>query len=172
MTQTRSGADSSAPDDDLRPIVDGHTEDIKIIHGRLDGLEKGQDGLMREVVALRAEGQARASATNSGFDRIGAQVFDLTRQLAAHTGAQEERNRIEQEKLLIAKKKKTEAEASAARSAERTQIWQRVLLVVGALAAVGGMLFSSQHFDTAFWGHINMHPRPKIESPANATPDH
>ncbi|MFT9025899.1 hypothetical protein [Acetobacter indonesiensis] len=170
METTRSGADGSASDGDLRPIVDGHTQQIENIHCRLDGLEKGQDGLMREVVALRAEGQARASATTSGFDRLGTQVFDLTRQLAAHTGAQEERNRIEQEKLQAARKKKIEAEENAARSAARTQIWQRALLLVSAIAAIGGMLFSSEHFDTAFWGHV--HFRPKIESQTNATPNH
>lgn len=159
MTQTQTGGNAAA-DDDLRPIVDGHTQEIRKLHGRLDGVEgevrsfkSGQDAMMERLISVEAQGQERER--NRAQDRVQdrSALTSLAQQIAKLTGAQEERNRQSQERTQTLK---------------RLSIW--IGIMTGVLGMIGATLFSSQTFDTAFWGHFRT--RPHIEAQINATPNH
>ncbi|OUJ03207.1 hypothetical protein HK14_03365 [Acetobacter cibinongensis] len=150
---TQSGVDAPAPEDDLRPIVAGHTHEIKLIHGRLVGLENGYSTLSREVAASRAEAQEWRRNSILRDQSFQGSIDSLTRELSVQNGVQQERNR---------------------QSGEKTEALKRVSILLGMICAVltliSTTLFSSQTFDTAFWGHFRT--RPHVEAQINATPNH
>lgn len=152
MTDEQSAGTPCAADGDLRQIVAGHSLEITDIKGRLGNLEEGQHGLMREVVAVRAEGNARQQATNAGMDRIGIQIADLTRQLAAHTGAQQEQNRL--------------AEANLRR-------WRLRAVIIGLMCTVGAAicstLLSDQEVASTIWVKW-LHWREPWDAPTQPVP--
>ncbi|MBO1326840.1 hypothetical protein K2X14_17240 [Acetobacter sp. TBRC 12305] len=144
MLDERCAAEGGAAEDDLRAVVDGHSQEIAQINGRLDGLEKGQDGLMREVVAIRAEGQARAQAAGTAMTDLRNGLYDLTRQLAEHTGAQKRQAEIAQQALVVAQTREA-----------RIKYWGGVCAIVFCVAgAVGGTLFSSATVDDYVFGDV------------------
>lgn len=153
MTETRSGADGSASDDDLRSIVDGHTQSIDELRRDVANIQGSQKSLEENMIAMRAESQEWRRGSDRRDLDFRSSINALTREIATLNGAEAERNRIKEDRTLLLK---------------------RAAVVIGILctiaSAVGSTLLSSQTVDTAVFGHI--HYRPKIESPANATPDH
>ncbi|KFL87877.1 hypothetical protein AmDm5_1879 [Acetobacter malorum] len=154
MTATQSGGSVVA--DGVHARLDDHEERIAAVERRQDVTDGKLDGISRDIAAVRAEGNARAVATTSGIERLGNQFVDLTRQLATHTGAQEERNRLAQEGL---------------------QRWRTRSVVVGIVctiaAAAGGTILSSQTWDDYLFGNVGfLHhhhipaPTPPAQQPA------
>lgn len=153
MTETRSGADGSASDGDLRSIVDGHTQSIDELRRDVANIQGSQKSLEENMIAMRAESQEWRRGSDRRDLDFRSSIDALTREIATSNGAEAERNRIKE---------------------DRTQLLKRAAVVIGILctigSAVGGTLFSSQTFDTAFWGHFRTHPH--IEAQINATPNH
>ncbi|MCE2578672.1 hypothetical protein [Gluconacetobacter entanii] len=129
---------------DVHGILEDHGERIGSLERWRDGVDGKLDGIRHELGVVRAEGQARSAASAAAMERQSRDIQDLTRQLAEHTGAQKERNRLEQAKLM------------KARIAESR--WKKRAAVLGIvftlLATVGGTLLSSQTWDDFFFANV------------------
>ncbi|BCZ75996.1 hypothetical protein CFR73_07655 [Novacetimonas maltaceti] len=132
------------PTPDVHDILDDHGERIGSLERWRDSADGKMDGIRRELSAVRAEGQAQSAATSAAMDRQSRDIQDLTRQLAEHTGAQKERNRLDQAKL-------TKARIAESRWKKRAAIFGLVFAVFGAL---GGTLLSSQTWDDFFFANV------------------
>lgn len=159
MTEEQSGG-SVAADDDLRPTVERHTQDIAELRQDVGEIKRSQNELRDEVIGMRAEGKQWRASSDQQAETLRSSITSLTREMAVRNGVDQERNR--------------QAEESNRQSQLRTEALKRLSIWVGILTAILGLLgttlFSSQTFDTAFWGHFRTHPR--IEAQANATPNH
>ncbi|GCD48775.1 hypothetical protein BJI49_07580 [Acetobacter pasteurianus] len=120
--------------DGVHARLDDHEERLAAVERRQDVTDGKLDSISRDIAAVRAEGNARQQATNAGMDRIGIQLSDFTRQLAAHTGAQEERNRLAEDSL---------------------RRWKKLAVIVGIFctlgAAIGSTLLSDQEVASTIW---------------------
>lgn len=138
--------------DGVHARLDDHEERLAAVEKRQDVTDGKLDNISRDIAAVRAEGNARQQATNAGMDRIGIQLSDLTRQLAAHTGAQEERNRLAEDSL---------------------RRWKKLAVIVGIFctlgAAVGSTLLSDQEVASTIWVKW-LHWREPWDAPTQATP--
>ncbi len=138
--------------DGVHARLDDHEERLAAVEKRQDVTDGNLDNISRDIAAVRAEGNARQQATNAGMDRIGIQLSDLTRQLAAHTGAQEERNRLAEDSL---------------------RRWKKLAVIVGIFctlgAAVGSTLLSDQEVASTIWVKW-LHWREPWDAPKQATP--
>lgn len=110
--------------------LDNHEERLAAVERRQDIQGSKLDGIIRDIAAVRAEGNARAVATTAGIERLGNQFVDLTRQIAEHTGAQKRQNELDE---------------------ARTRRWQRGSIILGLALAVGGMLLSWQEVASYLW---------------------
>lgn len=107
---------------------------LTAVEERQDGTEDKLDNISRELLVIRTEGKTREVSTNSGFDRIGAQVSALEKGVAALTGAQAERNRLAEEGL------------------RRLRKWAIIIGIFSSMgAAVGGTLLSDQEVASTIW---------------------
>ncbi|MCX2563330.1 hypothetical protein [Acetobacter thailandicus] len=152
MTEEQSGGSAPASDEDLRQIVRDHTQDIAQLRQDVGEIKLSQNNLRDEVIAMRAEGKQWRVNSDQKTESLQTSIDKLTREMAVRNGVEQERNR---------------------QSQERTQALRRLSLFFGMLCAILGListtLFSSQTFDTAFWGHFHLHPR--TESHTHAKPD-
>ncbi len=153
MTEAQ-GARPRASDNDLRAIVGEHAQEISQINGRLDELGKEQHNLMREIVAVRAEGNARAEASVSALSDIRGSVEGLVRQLAEHTGAQKRQNELKEQELRAVKIR-----------GEKIKIWGTVIGIIATLGGmIGGTLLSSQTWDDWAFGSVHfLHRHPHMD---------
>ena len=119
---------------DYHQRLDDHDERLSAVEGRLDATESTVDRISRDIIAIRAEGQARATAQTEGLDRLGAQIQALTVQLAEQTGAQKRQTEL--------------GEASLRR-------WRKIAVVIGICctlgAAIGSTLLSDQEVASTIW---------------------
>lgn len=152
MIEAQSGG-SAAAGDDLRPTVERHTQDIAELRQDVGEIKRSQNELRDEVIGMRAEGKQWRASSDQQAETLRTSIASLTREIAVRNGVDQERNRQSQERTQALK---------------RLSIW--VGIMTGILGLIGTTLFSSQTFDTAFWGHFRTHPR--IEAQANATPNH
>ena len=114
--------------------LDDHEDRIAAVERRQARTEDKLDNITRELVVIRTEGKTREVSTNSGFDRIGAQVSALEKGVAALTGAQAERNRLAEEGL------------------RRLRKWGTIITILSSLgAAIGGTLLSDQEVASTIW---------------------
>lgn len=122
------------------------------IEKRQDGTEDKLDNITRELVVIRTEGKTREVSTNSGFDRIGAQVSALEKGVAALTGAQAERNRLAEEGL------------------RRLRKWGAIITILTTIgAAVGSTLLSDQEVASTIWVKW-LHLREPWDMPTQTAP--
>ncbi|POF63601.1 hypothetical protein CFR73_09800 [Novacetimonas maltaceti] len=129
---------------DVQGILDDHGERIGSLERWRDGVDGKLDDIRHELGAVRAEGKERSAVSAAAMERQSRDIQDLTRQLAEHTGAQKERNRLEQAKL-------TKARIAESRWKKRAAICGLVFAVFGA---VGGTLLSSQTWDDFFFANV------------------
>lgn len=119
---------------DLTSRLDDHDDRLSAVEGRLGAAETTLDMISRDIVAIRAEGQARSAAQTAGLDRLGGQIQALIVQSAKQTGAQEEQSRLAKESL---------------------NRWRKIAVIVGiictASAAVGSTLLSDQEVASTIW---------------------
>ena len=119
---------------DLTQRLDAHDERLTAVEGRLDATEGTVDRISRDIIAIRAEGQARSAAQTAGLDRLGNQIQALTVQLAEQTGAQKRQTEL--------------GEASLRR-------WRKIAVIIGIVctlgAAVGSTLLSDQEVASTIW---------------------
>lgn len=138
--------------DGVHARLNDHEERLAAVERRQDVTDGKLDSISRDIAAVRAEGNARQQATNAGMDRIGIQLSDLTRQLAAHTGAQEERNRLAEDSL---------------------RRWKKLAVIVGLFctlgAAVGSTLLSDQEVASTIWVKW-LHWREPWDAPPHPVP--
>ncbi len=135
--------------DGVHARLDDHEERLAAVERRQDVTDGKLDSISRDIAAVRAEGNARQQATNAGMDRIGIQLSDLTRQLAAHTGAQEERNRLAESNL---------------RRLRKLSVIVGIFCTLGA--AVGGTILSSQTWDDYLFGKVGfLHRKHPYQQP-------
>lgn len=152
MIEAQSGG-SVVADGDLRPTVERHTQDIAELRQDVGDIKRSQNALRDEVIGMRAEGKQWRASSDQQAETLRTSIASLTREIAVRNGVDQERNRQSQERTQALK---------------RLSIW--VGIMTGILGLIGTTLFSSQTFDTAFWGHFRAHP--KIEAQINATPNH
>lgn len=119
---------------DLTQRLDAHDERLTAVEGRLEATESTVDRIGRDIIAIRAEGQARAAAQTEGLDRLGRQIQGLVVQIAEQTGAQKRQTEL--------------GEASLRR-------WRKIAVIVGICctlgAAVGSTLLSDQEIASTIW---------------------
>lgn len=119
---------------DYHQRLDDHDERLSAVEGRLDATEGAVDRISRDIIAIRAEGQARAAAQTEGLDRLGRQIQALTVQLAEQTGAQKRQTEL--------------GEASLRR-------WRKIAVIIGICctlgAAIGSTLLSDQEIASTIW---------------------
>ncbi len=119
---------------DFTQRLDAHDERLTAVEGRLEATEGAVDRIGRDIIAIRAEGQARATAQTEGLDRLGRQIQDLVVQLAEQTGAQKTKNQIAEDSL---------------------RRWRKIAVIVGICctlgAAVGSTLLSDQEIASTIW---------------------
>ena len=115
---------------DFTQRLDAHDERLTAVEGRLDATESTVDRISRDIIAIRAEGQARATAQTEGLDRLGRQIQSLVVQLAEQTGAQKTKNQI--------------AEASLRR-------WRKIGIIGGLIGALAGAALSDQEIASTIW---------------------
>ncbi|MBE7619575.1 hypothetical protein GL297_08030 [Komagataeibacter sp. FXV2] len=132
------------PPADVHDILEDHGERIGFLERWRDSADGKIDDTRREVGAIRAEMQAQYAATSAAMDRQSRDIQDLTRQLAEHTGAQKERNRLDAEKL-------TKARIAESRWKKRASVLGIIFTLV---AAIGGTLLSSQTWDDFFFANV------------------
>lgn len=138
--------------DGVHARLDDHEERLAAVERRQDRTEDKLDNITRELVVIRTEGKTREVATNSGFDRIGAQVSALERGVAALTGAQAERNRLAEEGL------------------RRLRKWAIIIGIFSSLgAAIGGTLLSDQEVASTIWVKW-LHWREPWDAPTQPAP--
>ncbi|AKR49420.1 hypothetical protein DB34_11300 [Acetobacter pasteurianus] len=158
MTDEQSAGTPCVTDGDLREIVYSHGRRLDEVEDDLGSLKSGQSSMLERLISIEAQGQERERnwAQESAQNRAALTVF--SQQLAAQNGAQQERNRIEQQKLLqaqtdAARAQKSEADANAA--AAKIKYWTAIAgFLVGVLAAVGATLLSSQTWDDYAFGNV------------------
>lgn len=159
MTDEQSADTSCAADGDLRQIVAGHGRRLDGLEDDVDTLKSGQRSMMDRLISIEAQGQERERNRAQESSQNRAAITALSQQLAAQNGAQQERNRIEQQKLLqaqtdAARAQKSEADANAA--AAKIKYWIVIAsFLVGVITAVGGMLLSSQTWDDYAFGNVH-----------------
>lgn len=115
---------------DIHQRLDLHDERLTAVEGRLDATEGTVERISRDIIAIRAEGQARATAQTEGLDRLGRQIQGLIVQLAEQTGAQKTKNQI--------------AEASLRR-------WRKIGIIGGLVGALLGAALSDQEIASTIW---------------------
>ncbi|KDE20832.1 hypothetical protein AZ09_05200 [Acetobacter aceti 1023] len=151
MTEEQSVGGAYAADG-VRARLDDHEERLAAVERWQDITDGKLDSISKDIAAVRAEGNARQQATNAGMDRIGLQLSDLTRQIAAHTGAQEERNRLAEDSL---------------------RRWKKLAVIIGIFctlgAAVGSTLLSDQEVASTIWVKW-LHWREPWDAPAQPAP--
>lgn len=151
MTDEQSAGTPSVADG-VHARLDDHEERLAAVERRQDRTEDKLDNITRELVVIRTEGKTREVSTNSGFDRIGAQVSALEKGVAALTGAQAERNRLAEESL------------------RRLRKWAIIIGIFSSLgAAVGGTLLSDQEVASTIWVKW-LHWREPWDVPTQPTP--
>lgn len=133
-----------------REKYDDHEHRLSEVERRQDAQGDKLDAISRDVIAVRAEGNARAATAQAGMERISSDVKELTRQLAEHTGAAQERNRIDKERLTI----------------EQTKLarTKKYVAIVGLIVTIAGTTFatilSSQTWDDYFFSNVSfLHKR-------------
>lgn len=172
MTDEQSAGSPCAAEGDLREIVYSHGRRLDVVEDDLGSLKSGQSSMLERLISIEAQGQERERnwAQESAQNRAALTTF--SQQIAAQNGAQQERNRIEQQKLLqaqtdAARAQKSEADANAA--AAKLKYWIAIAgFLVGVIAAVGGMLLSSQTWDD--WAFGNVHFLHRKHPPAQPSP--
>ena len=127
---------------ELTQRLDQHDERLTAVEGRLDTTEGAVDRISRDIIAIRAEGQARAAAQTEGLDRLGRQIQGLIVQLAEQTGAQKEQTKLAEEQM---RQQKASGEASLRR-------WKKLGIVFGLLAGLTGAALSDQEIASTIWG--------------------
>ncbi|AKR49710.1 hypothetical protein [Acetobacter pasteurianus] len=158
MTDEQSAGTPCVTDGDLREIVAGHGRRLDGLEDDVDTLKSGQRSMMDRLISIEAQGQERERNRAQESAQNRAAITALSQQLAAQNGAQQERNRIEQQKLLqaqtdAARAQKSEADANAA--AAKIKYWIAIAgFLVGVITAVGGMLLSSQTWDDYAFGNV------------------
>ena len=110
--------------------LDDHEERLATIEKRQDDQGSKLDEISREIVAVRAEGNARAIMSTHSMDQVRADIQTLTRQIAEQTGAQKRQNELD---------------------AAKTRRWQRISIVLGVLFALGAMILSWQEVASYLW---------------------
>lgn len=110
--------------------LDNHEERLTAVERRQDRQGGKLDEISRDIVAIRAEGNARAVAATHGMDQVRSDIQTLVRQLAESTGAQKRQNELD---------------------AAKTRRWQRISIVLGVLFALGAMLLSWQEVASYLW---------------------
>ena len=110
--------------------LDNHEERLATIEKRQDDQGSKLDEISREIVAVRAEGNARAIMSTHSMDQVRADIQTLTRQIAEQTGAQKRQNELETAK---------------------TRRYQRISIVLGVVFALGAMLLSWQEVASYLW---------------------
>ena len=139
-------------DPDVQDILDDHGERIGFLERWRNSADGKIDDTRREVGALRAEMQAQYTAMSSALDRQSRDMQGLTHQLAEHTGAQKERNRLDQDAL-------TKARIAESRWKKRSAV---LGIIFTLLAMVGGTLLSSQTWDDYFFANVPFLHRPHV----------
>lgn len=129
---------------DVQGILEDHGERIGSLERWRDGVDGKLDDIRHELSAVRAEGKERSAASAAAMDRQSRDIQDLTRQLAEHTGAQKERNRLDAAKL-------TKARIAESRWKTRAAV---LGIVFTLLATIGGTLLSSQTWDDYFFANV------------------
>lgn len=119
---------------EIHQRLDLHDERLTAVEGRLDATEGTVERISRDIIAIRAEGQARATAQTEGLDRLGRQIQGLIVQLAEQTGAQKTKNQIAEDSL---------------------RRWRKIAVIVGICctlgAAIGSTLLSDQEIASTIW---------------------
>ena len=110
--------------------LDDHEERLATIEKRQDDQGSKLDEISREIVAVRAEGNARAIMSTHSMDQVRADIQTLTRQIAEQTGAQKRQSELESAK---------------------TRRYQRISIVLGVVFALGAMLLSWQEVASYLW---------------------
>lgn len=158
MTETQSDGNVAA-DGDLRPTVERHSQDIAELRQDMGEIKRSQNALRDEVIGMRAEGKQWRASSDQQAETLRTSIASLTREMAVRNGVDQERNR--------------QAEESNRQSQLRTEALKRLSIWIGIMTCILGLigttLFSSQTFDTAFWGHFRT---PHVEAQINATPNH
>ncbi|GCD53022.1 hypothetical protein [Acetobacter pasteurianus] len=158
MTDEQSAGTPCVADNDLRQIVAGHGRRLDGLEDDVDTLKSGQRSMMDRLISIEAQGQERERNRAQESAQNRAAIATLSQQLAAQNGAQQERNRIEQQKLLQAQTdaaRAQESEADANAAAAKIKYWIAIAgFLVGVITAVGGMLLSSQTWDDYAFGNV------------------
>lgn len=152
MTTEQSANAIEPPHAEFHERLSSCEHRLTVVEKRQDGTEDKLDNITRELVVIRTEGKTREVSTNSGFDRIGAQVSALEKGVAALTGAQAERNRLAEEGL------------------RRLRKWATIITVLTTLgAAVGSTLLSDQEVASTIWVKW-LHWREPWDTPTQPAP--
>jgi len=125
--------------------LDDHEERILAVEKRQDAAESKLDTIGRDIIAIRAEGNARAGAASAGMDRLSTQVLALSQTVSEHIGATLERSRIDQERLTL-------EQIKLARIKRYATIIGIFLTLCGVVA---GSILSSQTWDDYFFGGVS-----------------
>ena len=83
---------------DFSQRLDDYDERLTAVEDSLDSAESTVDRISRDIIAIRAEGQARSQQQMAGLDRLGVQIQGLTVQLAEQTGAQKRQTELDEAK--------------------------------------------------------------------------
>ena len=113
---------------------DDHEKRLTDVERRQDAQGSKLDAIGRDVIAVRAEGNARAAMAQASMDRLSKDLTDMTRQLAEHTGAQRKQNQLAEDSL---------------------RRWRKISVVIGIVAtlgaAAGSTLLSDQEIASTIW---------------------
>ena len=137
---------------------------LKSAEARLDNIERRQnkadgklDTICRDISAIRAESNVRATLTTACMDRLSYQIADLAKEMASQTGAQQERNRINEERLRLENIRRIKAETRLAN-------WKRHLagisLVIMLFGSVSSAFLSWQDISGYLWAEIFHQQKP------------
>lgn len=109
--------------------IENHEARIVSIEQQLGSSNARIDELIRDISAVRAEGQQRAIATTHSIDKLSSKLSEMIVQLAAQTGAQTRETELRERQLIQAQ--------------TRLANWKRWIAVIGLVLTALGILMST-----------------------------
>lgn len=124
--------------------IEAHEGRIAAIERRQEATESKLDAIGRDIIAIRAEGTARAEISSASMDRLSKQMSSLERSVSEHIGATKERAKIDGDRLILEQTKLTKI--------------RRYATIIGIIltfsGVVAGSILSSQTWDDYFFGNV------------------
>ena len=125
--------------------IDDHEKRLSDVERRQDAQGSKLDAIIRDVIAVRAEGNARAAVSMQGIDRLGTQITSLAQQVSENTGAQKRQVQLQEQQLITAQTRLAQM-----------KYWGCVFgILFAAAGALGGTLLSSQTWDDYLFGGVS-----------------